>query len=63
MATADRYHNRARWLAGTVVGMLVVVVLLMLARLSRARSRRLMLTGLSAAGYLVALAVALPHTF
>jgi len=63
MATADRFHNRARWLAGTVVGMLVVVVLLMLARLSRARPRRLMLTALSAAGYLVALALALPHTF
>jgi hypothetical protein len=61
-ATADRYHNRARWLAGSVVGMLVVVVLLMLARLSRARSRRLVLTAVSAVGYLAALALALPHT-
>lgn len=60
-ARAREYHDRARVLALTVVGMLAVVVLLMVARMTNRNTRRVPLAVAAAVGYLVALGFALPN--
>ena len=60
-ATADRYHARGRMLSLSVVVTLAVVVVLMLARLSRRRLGRVAFSVVAGAGYAAALILALPN--
>jgi hypothetical protein len=55
---ADRDHRRVRILGLDVVGLLAVIVLITLARVTRERTRRLLFESLAAAAYLGLLVVA-----
>lgn len=59
MIRADAGHRGAQLLEACVVGLLVIVVLLTLARLTRTPSRQVVLLALSAGGYVAAVVVAI----
>jgi hypothetical protein len=63
VAMANDHHTRSQRLTLSVVGLLVVVVLLTLARLVRATARRTALLALSATGYAATLVAAVPQVF
>jgi len=61
VALADEHHARSQRLTLSVVGLLVVVVVLTLARLVGTTGRRITLLALSVAGYAATIAVAVPQ--